>query len=447
VAATRQLRAEQIVWDVEAQHLDEAEFCFELFEAALDAPHYTFDELAAGPEARLLAHVDGLIIGGPVVARKLLLPTIQDPHAGYEIVAAAGLAVLGGDDPEARELLLCVLDDATEPEPRAGVVRALELHASAELEARLVGSLAGAPVEGVAARLEVLAARRALVGDWLRGYLVDADPRIARAAARLARRCPDRQVLDALAPLAHAADPELRQATLETALCRGVAGAWESAIYWAFVEGESPFRRQALGWVALLGDARAHQRLLGLVDDAGRRADAIWALGFAGRVSAVDRCVELLADDEVGPLAGELIHAIAGLPLDEDRYWRQAPPQDDGLPPLELDELDADLIPEAEASLPRPEPDAIAGWWQAQREHFDPSLRYLGGRPQNAEVMLDALRHGSARRRHLLALELAFRSNGAALINTRALSAVQRLELDALAQLEAVDFQRGLAPG
>ena len=81
------------LWDIVEEHLDEAEFLWEQWEHALLAPNYTLDELADGPEARLLAHLDGLVVGGPEVARRLLIPTLDEDVEPTRVRAAA-LALL-----------------------------------------------------------------------------------------------------------------------------------------------------------------------------------------------------------------------------------------------------------------------------------------------------------------------------------------------------------------
>ncbi|MFO7564949.1 MAG: hypothetical protein R6X02_20055 [Enhygromyxa sp.] len=253
-------------------------------------------------------------------------------------------------------------------------------------------------------------------------------------------------------PLAQAADAELRRTTLESALCHLLPGAWESAVYWAFCPGDSPFRRDALTWVALLGDGAAHSRLLMLLDDPAQQADALWAVGFCGRVASVDRCIELLDDERLGPLAAEVVCATAGLPTNIDHFWRDRPEPDDeeeaanALPELD-DDLDADLVPTQEDALPIPDPETIRAWWQARRDQFDPSLRYLGGRPLDRGVLAAAMWHAPMRRRHALALEAAVRTRGSVFINTRALCVTQRSQVEGLMQVERLDCQLGFGLG
>ncbi len=444
-------RDDDILWDIADEHLRESEFLLTTRERLLDAPHYDLDELATGPDQRLLAHLDGLVLAGPRVAERLLLAKLgDDPTAeDLEQVCAATLALLLEPDRQLCQRALAVLDKEGMPEQRCGVVRALQLVRHAWLDAWLIQTLDTAPPAGIAARFEALADPTIVPDAWLRAGLASSDLALARAAARLARRSHDRDTLAALAPLAHADDPELRRITLESALCQHVPGAWESALYWARCPDESTVRRAAMVWLALLGDAGVRTELVAQVDDPTRRAHAVWALGFSGSPAGVDRCVELLADDQLGRLAGEVVVAVAGLPTDDQQFWR-AEPEDDpesdpdqDLPELEAD-LAADLLPPPDDGLPLPNPESIAVWWHAHRDEFDFERRYLGGHLLRGDVLTRALRHTPMRRRHALALELALRTSGALVLDTRAFANVQLADLARLPAIATLDFQHGL---
>jgi uncharacterized protein (TIGR02270 family) len=444
-ARAMELDENDILWELESQHLEEAAFLVDVREAALDAPHYNLAELAAGPDNRLDRHLDALAVAGPVVAQRLLSPILADANASFEPVVAATLAWLRSDKTRAQELF-AILDANGEPARREGIARGLALFGDSDVDAQLHRGVASASGSGLAARLHALAGRWR-GSDRLAGLLASNDLEVARAAASLAREQGSPEVIAALTPLATATDDELRRVSIESALCLQIIGAWASVIDWAFAPGESPFRRAALTWVALLGDAAEHARLLARVDEPPSCADAVWALGFCGRKAAVERCMPLLDDATLGPLAAEVVCAIAGLPVDEDIYWRanHGPPDDEAsaLPAFEHDDLDAELPPGHEDALQIPEPEAINQWWQARADSFDPALRYLGGRPLDSEVLIDALWHAPMRRRHALALELRVRTAGAGKVDTRALVATQRSQLAALAQLAPFDGQRG----
>lgn len=413
VAAT--IRAHQLLEDLEARHLDEAEFLLEQREAAFDSPHVSLDDLARAPERRLLGHVEALAVGGPIVAERTLLPSIRE-NAAPEQVAAATLAALAGGYEGVWAELRAAVEREDADDLRAGVTMALRMCDVDGIDARIIESLQTTQGPGTAMWLDVLAHRGVATGEWLVSMLGSADIRVVRAAARLARHTTAPAVLDSLASLGESPDPKLREAVLATALIRGLAGAREAVVHWAL---HAPAGRTPLTWLALLGDATVVPLL---------RDDAC-ALGCSGWPAAVDRGIELLGDEHVGRLAGEAICAITGLSTSDPAFWRTPAVHDDeALPPLH-DDLATSLGPDADDALPWPNPQAIAAWWASRRADFDPSTRYLDGRPMSEAVLLAALRTAPLRRRHVLALALAVRSGGAAWLDTRASAAHQQAQL------------------
>ena len=82
--------------DVAVEHLDEAAFCRTRLGAALGAPHYTAAEVEQGPEERLRAHLDALVLGGRPVAEQVLVPALD--HEDPPIVFAAAWCLLASED-------------------------------------------------------------------------------------------------------------------------------------------------------------------------------------------------------------------------------------------------------------------------------------------------------------------------------------------------------------
>src|SRR5690554_6744083 len=85
-----------LIWDIQEEHLDEAEFLLEMWTHCVDSPRFTLATLAAGPEERLLARVVGLLVGGERVVEGLLLPVLAEPDDDEFRTAAATLAILQG---------------------------------------------------------------------------------------------------------------------------------------------------------------------------------------------------------------------------------------------------------------------------------------------------------------------------------------------------------------
>ncbi|MFP2928038.1 hypothetical protein ACLESO_23120, partial [Pyxidicoccus sp. 3LG] len=120
-------------WDIAEEHLDEAAFLFRQREKDRVSPLYTLQELADGVEGRLLAHVDALVLGGPRVARRLLLPRLTAESEAESF--AAGFTLLGMGE-EWLEAILDVLLTG-EPHQRDGLRHALSLAARPDLGPRL----------------------------------------------------------------------------------------------------------------------------------------------------------------------------------------------------------------------------------------------------------------------------------------------------------------------
>jgi len=92
---------DRVLWDVVQEHLAEAEFCLEQLDRAFFSPIVTLGTVAKGIEARLLAHVDSLVVGGETVRKRLLDPamSVPDPaEPGMIVATALALAASGNPD-------------------------------------------------------------------------------------------------------------------------------------------------------------------------------------------------------------------------------------------------------------------------------------------------------------------------------------------------------------
>ena len=102
------------------------------------------------------------------------------------------------------------------------------------------------------------------------------------------------------------------------------------------------------------------------------------------------------------------------------------------LPPLEDDDLAADLVPLPEDALPTPNADAIEQFWTEHAADFAPNRRYLAGESFGTGALTSQLERAPMRRRHVLALSLCIRTGATAWIDTRGWSAEQRSRLAAI---------------
>ncbi|MFO7567926.1 MAG: hypothetical protein R6X02_35120 [Enhygromyxa sp.] len=452
-------RAPALLWDVQEEHLNEAEFAFETWERALSSPLHTLSEVRDGPEERLMAHTMGLIVGGPTVLDRLVRPVLErELDDDRYRTAAAALALLDGAGREGPDIVLAHLPRAR-GEGFWGLVRALQISRRTDLDERMLAQLPELDGPALGGRLEALDGRGVDVGRRLLVWLKHEHPAIRRIAARLARRSSSSKVMRRLLPLMRQGDPWLRATAIESALIRGLPGSWELACEAAFApRTPPPLRKPALAWVAMQGDAGVHARLIAAL--ASRPdPDLLSAAGITGRPDAVAVAIGLLDHPGLGRIAGEVVSAVLGLSTRDERFWLDEGAHgsygvdpDEALPSLAADDLDANLVPPELLRLRRPNARAIRQWWREAELEFSPALRYFGGRPLDLSTAISGLREAPMRRRQALALELAIRSAGAALLDCRASARTQITQLAAifasvgpgLDQAGELDFQGGL---
>lgn len=409
-------------WDILEEHLDEAAFLQGMWERALRAPQYSLSQIAEGPEARMLAHLDGLVVGGPPVAERLLLPALRTEEPG--VAFAAAFALVEGN-PDHVSAVLSALDPA-KAAPAAALLRALALAPSPELDQRLLAVLPRAGNKQLQL-LEPFAYRRLDPGLRLEALVASSEPNQQALGFRVAGLLPGR--LDPSAWKDGLSSPEavVRGAALRSGMVLGIRGTFASAE--AIVSGREPGFETAALLLGLSGDEKSVLALVPALADDSVATAAAFALGFSGRTSAANALLEAMRDDGVAPAAAEGFAAITGLKLDK-RLTRRPKPWNPG--DIEEDEP-AKLGPEAD--LPHPEAEAVAAWWATARQKLDPSQRWVRGGIWNAEAVLGELEQGSARRRDALALDLAVRTRGQARLAWDALSARQRKELAELHSL------------
>ncbi len=534
------LGEEQILWDIVEEHLDEAEFLVEQWQAARASALYSLEELSKGPEQRLEAHIDGLVVNGPLALQRVAWPLLEE---GDELprVAAAALAVLNSgdfrvlealeetdddepeDEPEAPESddaaegagsdpdypaelldlealpppseddeakrqaelaaheerlagmddddderpaveeLIALLKasppdedddeaeaepdaeddppaDAVEPSTRAdGIALAIGLCTHPKIGEHLRGRVAKAKGATLAMLLQACADRGVDPGPALGPALSSEDPEIAAAALRAAAFGDRHRLLAQVEARLQHPSPMVRTAALDTALCWGSRAAWELTMH----SYRQPGARAAMVWMASLGDDRHAEALIKLLDDEAMRHDALWALGFSGRVPAIEACLAWVGDDDetTRRLAGEAITHILGLDIEDETLWEELSTEEPepGLegddPDDDDDDLDAELAERPDDELPLPIATAFAELWANVKGGFTPGTRYLLGKPIGREGPGWILPGLSCRRVDVVARELVARSQSVARWPGRVVAQRHQQAASALEQL------------
>ncbi len=424
--------------DVFEEHFSEAAFLYFQWERALRGLHYNLEETAQ-LEERLLAHLDGLVLGGESVAEALLRPALEGEEPG-EVFCSVFASI--AESPSSTLEAVLALAPVASPVVQASLRRALEVSRRLGLEAALVPLLNSSEASMQALVLEVLAFRGAVPRDAALELLGHEDGRVVVAALKGLGVLGKALGLRELTRLLNDKRPKVRLAAIEYGLMAGVRAAWDACRQEARGRGDGASAARVLQ--AICGDDNDVEHLVKLTADGVIRTDVLWALGFTGRVAAAEACLELMGQvPSVARLAGEAFSAITGLTL-IDTYSVEVE-EEESLPPLEEDDLDADLTPRHEDELPVPARASVADWWLRTRQDYLSSARYLGGKPFSGTALLAALANGSMRRRHVLAQELALRTQGAHCVQTLALTARQVAELAGAARVAATVPTRPLA--
>jgi len=401
------------------EHFDEAQFLVTRLGRALDSPLYTLDEVAEGDEERLLAHVDGLVVAGPSIVETMLIPAMLEGPA--PAATAAAMAVLSADEPPVREKFFEHAAEMPE-ELSSGWVEAL---ARSELipDARILAGIHGPHAKLC---LGALAFRGATVDPNLLDAVDVAEAPGELSALLRAQRAQKRQAARVWPVLEHHPVLAVAEHALEVALLTDDRSAW-GAVQRACRAAE-PLTPRALQIVAALGRPEDVRALASGLEDPARRRDIVFALGFAGFPEIVSALLGCLDDDAINPVAAEAYAAITGFDAARARAVVRRP-DPESLPPLEEDDLDADLGLDPDAELEAVDPAILRRHWSEHRGQFTQGQRYLRGQALTPELVAEAVVQEPTRRRAFWARELWFRTGGRTHVAVRAGTARQRRQM------------------
>ncbi len=434
---------DSVLWDIVEDHFDELEFCVERFDWTLNDPRQDLERLSSGIEKRLLAHLDGMVVGGHAVIEQLLEPALADltPTEPARATALALVLVANGlFDPMSVGL------GHEAPEVRRAFVRAAGLFESPRLQQWARDRLRSTTRSEEQAALIDLLARGGLENPVIAWALRHPVSSVVAAGARAARYGDSHALLGDVEVLLDSPERLVRDAALLTCLASGSASAWATCERLAIDPENS--HAEAMALYAALGSTAHHDRLAQQVSRQTHRAHALFALGFSGNPRQVPFLLEHVAgpDEVLAKIAAQAVSTITGLDLSNGTFSAKnagAEPKDGedaALPALD-DEPD-DLLPMPEESLPDLDPTAVAGHWADAKDAFQPETRYLGGRPFGPKTALDYLEGSPLRRRHVIALAVAIRSGGRAWIDTRATTRMQRSQIARIRALDAAGLFR-----
>lgn len=390
--------ARPILWDIYEEHLNEAGWLWGNWSSSLDSAIYALSDVVAGPEERLLAHLDGLVLGGQPVAQKLLIPALAGDDLGG--IAAAAWALVQAEDADHQDVVIDALA-AAEPSIQAAIGRALYLAPRADISRLIPHFHAGAP-RLRAMVIDIFGQREP---DWVREQIDPAmrsgQAPLMAAGLRAVRNLRERALLDWVTVASQSDDIEVRLEAMQTGLSFAVKTAWNECRIFAGGVGE--ISRMALGLLATSPDPndRTFVREKAKGEDPGLHA--LWALGFAGDADSADVIVQAMADEKKSKVAGESFSAITGLAIAGEMA---KPGETQGPDVEEVKDDDPPPTVKSEDSLPEPNVEKVKKWWEKERRKFVPGTRYCGGQARSPATLRTAFISGASWRREVLLIEL-----------------------------------------
>ncbi len=396
------------IWDIVEEHLDEAAFLWKQWESALASPRYTIAEVAAGPEERLVAHLEGVAVAGPDADEALFAPALAAKDAGRVAAAAAVLAASGRLDP----VRAAIRPDG--PDACRAIARALALCLGPGRDAAAAAWLRDGDPAAQTVALEALAFRGTAPAADVRVHLGARDPAVLAAALAAAPLLGD-AARPAIEGALSSAEPAVRDAAIEAGLRLGLRSAWVACQQSADAGTPTPLVLEVL---AASGEAADVERIVSAARLPALRSAALFAAGLSGTLRGAELCAAHLGDAAVVRTAAEGLWAVTGLAV-EGPYAAPEPDPTMDLPPFDREELDTPALPAEDGALPFPDAELIALHFRDRRGALTPGQRYLFGSPWTAEDAAHAVCTGPARRRHALARELAVRTRGSWRIEAR----------------------------
>jgi uncharacterized protein (TIGR02270 family) len=408
-----------ILLDILEEHLEEADFLFQQRENALRDRVYTLDALSE-LEERLLAHLDGLVLGGKE-AWALLEPKLAGGELGE--VFAAAFAALESGDPARIDLVQKTFSTA-EGAVLDGIRHALRHAFSPDVEKIVRPLLSNEKGAVRAAAIDVISFRRLpLESGLLQTGLQAKDPFVVAAAANAVGRL---RIADLKYEIEAALENDAAPVRLE-AIRAGLLLKSERALNRCrkAVQERSEEAGEAILLLGLAGHPEDGPLLVNALTEAPLARNAVTSLGLLGRAAGMEALIRCTADPKLAPLAGEAIWTLTGVDLEKESLVAPKSELAEGQSKTEEDEFEVD----PDEGLPIPDLVKVEGWWRKNGSRFDKKNRYRKGQSYSPQGLIDILRIGTLPERHYAALELALIDSTRPLLETQAFAARQRKEM------------------
>jgi uncharacterized protein (TIGR02270 family) len=403
--------APSIIPHIVEQHLEEAAFLWSQRCRAVEAPHYTLDNLCRLDE-RVEAHIDGLRVAG---------------DAGWEMCEAA----LEEDDPGLVFAAAVIAYESLDGERIDAVVRAgsrslADFRAAVsalgwlrdERFAVLRDSFLGAnSIHYQRLAIAGCGIRRDDPGAALTKATLSSDLFLRARALKAAGELKRHDLLPELRENLEQENHTCRFAAARSMLLMGDHGALDPMRQ--FISSRSAFRLPAMQVALRCVDVTTAQDWLkSLAREPDQMRDVIIGAGIVGDPAYVPSLIKRMEDPELARVAAHAFSMITGVDISNDDFesgW----PEGYGTGPN--DELSDDNVElDSDEDLPWPKWRSVSQWWSANEAAFNSGARYIAGQPIGIKHCLRVLEVGSQWQRYAAAIEISLDDSKALPFNTKA---------------------------
>jgi uncharacterized protein (TIGR02270 family) len=401
---------------VVTQHVEESAHLRHVRAVLVHAPHVRLLQLGRIDE-RIAAHLDGVAVAGGY-GTSLASQALERPGMGQVFVAT--VRAIEERDAQRLDKLLAVAELLSAS--REGLLSAFGWVAEADLQGITKGLLESASPWRREVGLASCVMHGVATGAVLAAALNDPDASLRARALRGAGRSGLRDLLGAC--LARLADPDPRCAfeAARSALLLGDRAESRTVLERLALgpsDGDEALRRAALRTILrVTSSKRSHAMLASLSKNPHDVRLLIQGIAIAGDPHYLPWLIAQMNNLKLARLAGEAFSVITGLDL---AYLdlELKPPQDVESGPND-DPDDPNVAMDEDDSLPWPDPDKLAAWWQQHGSSFTPGTRYFMSSPPTRESCLEVLKTGFQRQRIAAADYLTLLAPGTPLFNTAA---------------------------
>jgi uncharacterized protein (TIGR02270 family) len=394
------------------QHAEESAILRNTRSVLTWAPHVKLHQLGRLDE-RIAAHLDGVAVPGEF-GWKLCEAALVPPSAGA-VFAATERAIEDKNLPALNKLL--ALAEAL-PEVQPGLISAFGWPSAQFLEGTIKSLLASSNAFERQIGIATCAMHQVDPGAALESAIADKDAPLRARALRVAGDAGRRDLLPACINALADVDEACRfWAAYATALSGEQGKA--TPVLQDIVMHPGPFRSRALQLLLkFIAVPQANDLLKALAGNPGNIRLLIQGAGIAGDPYYVPWLINQMSNLNLTRLAGESFTFITGLDLDFLDLELKPPENFESGPNDDPD--DPDVSMDEDESLPWPDPVKIQAWWDANRTHFTPGVRYFMGEPVTRAHCIQVLKEGYQRQRIAAALYLCLLEPGTKLFPTSA---------------------------